>query len=75
MPRGTLLSTLIPIRYEETINTIEDLDKSQLPFIIPGKTAPHMLVATDPRPAMQQILKRSIIYPFDGKEPAWPGDM
>jgi hypothetical protein len=46
-----------------------------MPFIIPGKTAPHMLVATDPRPAMQRIFKRSIIFPFDGTFPAWTGDM
>jgi hypothetical protein len=66
MPRSTLLATLIPIRYEDTINTIDDLDKSQMPFIIPGKTAPHILVATDPRPAMQRIFNRSIIIPYNG---------
>jgi hypothetical protein len=73
--RSTLLSMLIPIRYTKTIETIEDLDKSGLPFIIPGKTAPHMFVATDPRPAMQRIFKRSIVYPFTGTPATWATDM
>jgi hypothetical protein len=65
MPRSTLLSTLIPIRYEDAVNTIEDLDKSEMPFLITGKTAPHILGATDPRPAMQRIFNRSIIIPYN----------
>jgi hypothetical protein len=75
LPRSTLLSTLIPIRYEKTIQTIEDLDKSGMPFILPGNTATHMLVAKDPRPAMQRIYKKSIVFPFAGFEPQWVTDM
>ena len=36
--RSTLLSTLVPIRYEETIDTVYDLDKSRLSLLIPKDT-------------------------------------
>jgi hypothetical protein len=73
--RSTLLSTIISIRYSEPIDTIEALDKSEMPFLLPGKTAPHMLVAADPRPAMQRVFKRSIIFPFDGATVLWTTQM
>jgi hypothetical protein len=75
LPRSTLLSTIIPIRYSEPIDTIEALDKSEMPFLLPGKTAPHLLVATDPRPAMQRVFKRSIIFPFAGATVPWTTEM
>ena len=64
--KSTLLSTLISIRYEEQIDTIQDLDRSELPFMIPSGTVLQWLAATDPRPAMQNIFKRHEMVPFDG---------
>jgi hypothetical protein len=75
LPRSTLLSTLIPIRYSEPIDTIEALDKSEMTLVLAGNTAIHMLVATDPRPAMQRVFKRSIIFPFTGAVPLWATKM
>ena len=65
--KSTLLSTLIPIRYEKQIDTIQDMDESGLPFLIPGGTVLQWLGATDPRPAMQSIMKRHELFPFDGQ--------
>ena len=64
--KSTLLSTLIPIRYEKTLDTIDDLDKSGLGLMIPGGNVMEWLLATDPRPAMRRINARREIVPFDG---------
>ena len=69
--KSTLLSTLIAIRYEKTIETVQDLDNSGLPYLVPAKTAPHVLVMTDPRPAVKRIAKRVELYPFNGTVPTW----
>ena len=64
--KSTLLSTLIPIRYEKTLDTIEDLDKSGLGLLIAGGTVLQWLAATDPRLSMRRIIDRSEIVPFNG---------
>ena len=64
--KSTLLSTLIPIRYEKTLDTIEDLDKSGLGLLIAGGTVLQWLAASDPRPSMRRINDRSEIVPFNG---------
>ena len=64
--KSTLLSTLIPIRYEKTLDTIGDLDKSGLGLLIAGGTVLQWLAASDPRPPMRRITDRSEIVPFNG---------
>ena len=64
--KSTLLSTLIPIRYEKTLDTIDDLDKSGLGLIIYGGTVLEWLAASDPRPAMRRINARREVVPFNG---------
>ena len=71
----TLLATLVVIKYEPAINTIRDLDQSGLPFLIPKNTAPHKLIASDPRPAVERIFKKSIMYDLAGTPPKWAIDM
>ena len=67
--KSTLLSSLIKIRYESTIDTLCDLDKSALPALIPAGTPATQAFATDPREIMKSIFNRSIIYPFNGRIP------
>ena len=64
--KSTLLSTLIPVRYERTINTLYDLDQSGLPLAIPKATAMHHVIANDQRHIMKRIYKNSIIYVYAG---------
>ena len=64
--KSALLSTLVPIRYESSIDTIEDLAKSGLPLLIPGATTVSKLIANDPRQSMKEIYNRSILYPYSG---------
>ena len=72
--RSTLLSTLVPIRYEDTIDTVHDLEKSRLSLLIPKDTSFHMLVATDSRSIVKHIYKRSTLVPFNGTIPEWAFD-
>ena len=65
--KSTFLSTLIAIRYENTIDTIQDLAESHLPFALPRATFFHKLIATDPRPDMRKIYKRSLTAETDSK--------
>ena len=71
--KSTLLSTLILIYYENPINTLEDVDGSGLPVLIPKNSAPHWLMATDPRLTVKRIYRKSVLYPFNGTLPAWFG--
>ena len=64
--KGTLLSTLIPIRYEKTLDTIEDFDKYGPVLGIPGGTVLEWMAASDPRPAMRRINARQEVVPFNG---------
>ena len=62
----TLPSTLIPVRYEGTINTLSDLDRSGLPLLIPRSTAQYKAFANDKRPIMKRIFNKSISWAFTG---------
>ena len=73
---STLLSQLVAIRYENPIDTIDDLDNSGLPLLIPGGTGIENMIANDPKPAVKRIYSRSIIYPLNGSYyPSWVDDM
>ena len=65
--KSTLLSTLITIRYEKTLDTIEDLDKSGLGLLICEGCVLDWLTASDPRPVMKRINTRRKMVPYNGK--------
>ena len=70
--KGTLLSTLVPIYYENPINTLEEVDRSGLPVMIPKNNVISWLVKTDPRSTIKNIWEKRILYPFSGgKVPDW----
>ena len=74
-----LLSSLISIRYETTIDTLEDMEESGLPMLIVKSTTMHKLIASDPRDAMKQVYKRSILFQWSQTEPGglpgWVAEM
>ncbi len=49
----------VPQRYENPIDTFEELDKSGLPLLTPANTAIYALLATDPRPVLKRIHAKS----------------
>ena len=63
---STLLSQLVAIRYENPIDTLDDMDKSGLPLLIPNGTALDVLLGQDPRPVVQRIYNRSMIVFHNG---------
>ena len=71
--KSNLLSSLTAIRYEETIDTLNDLLDSDLGVLLPNNTAVHKMFASDPRSIMKKIYKKSHIYPYRGTIPpyAW----
>ena len=70
--KKSLLASLIPIRYEDTINSINDLDNSGLPLLLPEGSMIHNHFSSDTRPIMRRIFNRSILYNFnEGDMPHW----
>ena len=62
----TLLSTLIPVRYESSITTLSELDQSKLPLLITRGSDLDHAFAKDPRPIMKRIYNNSILWEFTG---------
>ena len=70
--KTTLLSSLIPIQYEDTIDTISDLYKSGVPLLLAKATTTVDYVERDPRKMMADISKRTILYSLNnGRSPPW----
>ena len=69
--KSVLLSSLVTIRYEDTIDTLDDLDKSNMPVMIPQGAGLVEPLENDPRPIIKQILSRSKLYPYAGDTPEW----
>ena len=62
--KSTLLSTLVTIRYNKPIDTLDNLDSSGLPLAIAKGTAAHNWFESDPRAIAKQIYNRSIIFEY-----------
>ena len=73
--KATLLSSLIPIRYEDTIENMKHVDDSGKPLIMSKASSFYEHVSSDERPFMRRILNRSIIVDLDGGIPQWGLEM
>ena len=73
--KSTLLSSLIAIRYDDTIDTLNDLENSGLPLLLPNNTSSRKMFASDPRKILKNIYKSSHIYAFNGTPPLYAWDM
>ena len=70
--KTTLLSSLIQIQYEDTIDNISDLDKSGLPLLLAKSASTVDYIEKDPRQMMARISQRKILFSLqDGKAPHW----
>ena len=67
--------TLIRINYEDTIDTIYDMDESGLPILLANGTTTVKLFAEDEREVMQRIFDKSICFEWNGQIPQWGLDM
>ena len=64
--KGSILSTLTTIRYEEPIDTIRQMVDSGLPFYVLGGTAMEWLSKTDPRENVKKLNDRRFDMPYPG---------
>lgn len=69
--KATLLSSLIKIRYETSIDDMIDLDNSGLPLVLAKASSLHEHLSNDQRPIMMRISNRSILISIDGGIPEW----
>ena len=60
--KGTLLSILTTERYSVPINTLQQMEKSGLPFYIPDVCI-HFLI-NDPREEIENLRAKWIVMPF-----------
>ena len=70
--KAPLLSCLIRIQYEDTIDNISDLDTSGLSLLLAKSTTMVDYVKKDPRQEMARISQRKILYSLQyGRPPGW----
>ena len=73
--KSTLRASLIVIKYEDGIDSIQDAAESGLSFVVPSGVGAEVFYGLDPRPLMKQIWSRHTLYPYSGKVPqdVWDG--
>ena len=64
--KGTLLSTLINIRYTPALDTMDQMYESGQKFFVLDGTAMEWLAKTDPRDGVKRLTERREDIPFDG---------
>ena len=72
--KSVLLSSLVSIRYEDTIDTLYELERSNLPLLIPKGAGLVEPLEKDPRPIVKKIFNQSKLYPYAGDTPDWVYD-
>ena len=64
--KGSILSSLININYEEPIDTIEQMVESGLPFYVLGNSAAVWVTKTDQREMVKTLNARRFDMPWEG---------
>ena len=64
--KGSILSSLININYEEPIDTIEQMVESGLPFYVLGNSAAVWVTETDQREMVKTLNARRFDMPWEG---------
>ena len=62
--KSVLLSTLVTIRYNKPIDSLADLNKSDLPLAIAKGSSYQRAIESDQRQMMKQIYSRSIVFTY-----------
>lgn len=64
--KGSILSSLVNIHYEDPLDTIQQMAESSLPFYVLGNTAATWLTKTDPREMVKRLNARRFDMPWEG---------
>ena len=67
--KGILLSKLINIEYEKSIDSIDDVLRSQKPVAVLAASGILNLLKSDPRKKVKEIVKRQKIYKAENGKP------
>ena len=62
--KGILLSKLVTVTYNKPIDTLQQMDQSDLPFYIPDITILSTMVELDPRDVVKRIKTKGVSLPF-----------
>jgi hypothetical protein len=74
--RSILLSTLIPVRYEKSINTLHDAVVSGLPIVLAEGSGTYSTFRDDPRPDARKLFSKALSFQWNVKEkPSWVMEM
>ena len=65
--KSVLLSTLISISYEKTVETVDDLLKTEKPIVGLGNSTVPIRLQTDPRANVRELAGKVNWYTFDEK--------
>ena len=58
--------------YKPPINTVEEMLETDMDLAVAADSAPAALLRLDPRPKMQKLHNRQLLYPFlHGRAPGW----
>ena len=60
--RSVLLASMVRNEFAETIDTIEDILHSGLPYYVTGNSGGPVLLNGDPRPSVKQLVKSQVRY-------------
>ena len=71
--KTTLLSSLIPINYEDTLDNFFDIDRSGLPLLMPKGTNVVDYIRRAPGEMMARIFNRKILHAHPN--PKWVDEM
>ena len=64
--KGSILSSLININYEQPLDTIEQMVESGLPFYVLGSSAAVWVTKTDQREMVKKLNARRFDMPWEG---------
>ena len=64
-----LLSNLVPIRYEQTIDNLYDLDKSELRLVVSDSL--HDAIESDTRSVVKRVLNKTDVFILGEIRPQW----
>ena len=67
--KSNLRASLVAITYKKPIDSIEDMEQSGLPLLFCTGCGYKEFFSIDPRPAMNRLGEKAIMYPYDGRLP------
>ena len=72
--KEVLIANLVNVGYEETIDDLDDLVRSNIPLALPINTLLPKLVSYDPRESARKLSKNIVHYKFTIPLPKWVQD-